>query len=97
MMLIVILQLKPIERRVLLDKFHVVKVYTKYPYPSDNPIEGRWEFESARDVAFFMFGRWPDKYIIYKNGKYCPFVYQHQIVEDLEKYLSGDVQFPAIK
>ena len=82
------------ERRVLLDKFIIIKIYTKYPYPNGTPLENKWEFDTARDVAFFMYGRWSDKYVVYKNGDYAPFIYQFPNVEELQKYLEDDIKFP---
>jgi hypothetical protein len=79
-----------------MDKFVIVKIYTKYPYPNGTPLEYQWEFETAREVAFFLWGRWADKYVVYKNGKYCPFTHQYPTIEDLERYLIGDIQFPAL-
>ena len=78
----------------IMDKFDVIKIYTKYPYPDGTPLEKQWKFDTAKDVAFFMYGRWSDKYVVYKNGVYAPFIYQFPNIEELQKYLEDDIKFP---
>lgn len=75
-------------------KFDVFKLPNKLPFAVFD--DNHWTFDSARDVAFFMWGRSPMKHIIYRDGEFAYLAYLFANVEALQEYLEGDLQFPTV-
>jgi hypothetical protein len=72
--------------------FDIYKLPNKLPFVI--PEDQHWTFDTARDVAFFMWGRSMMKHAIYRNGEFAYLAYLYPDVEALQKYLEGDIQFP---
>ena len=59
-------------------------------FPSIDKLE-HWSFDTAKEVAIFMWGRSIGKYAIYKHGELAFLSHVYSDVSGLEKYLDGDI------
>jgi hypothetical protein len=77
-----------------MNKFDVYKLPETLPF--EIPENKHWSFNSAFDVALFMFGHYNSKYAIYKDGKLAVHTFMFPKPEHLQKYLEGDIDFPSV-